>query len=44
LHAKSLSFDHPVTGKRLSFDSELPDDMKQVIEKWRNYTSGREKS
>ncbi len=41
LHAKSLSFDHPVTGKRLSFDSELPDDMKQVIEKWRDYTSGR---
>jgi 23S rRNA pseudouridine1911/1915/1917 synthase len=41
LHAKSLAFDHPVTGKRLSFDSELPDDMKQVIEKWRNYTSER---
>jgi 23S rRNA pseudouridine1911/1915/1917 synthase len=41
LHAKSLAFDHPVTGKRLSFDSELPDDMKKVIEKWRNYTSER---
>jgi len=41
LHAKSLAFDHPVTGKRLSFDSELPDDMKQVIEKWRNYISAR---
>ena len=41
LHAKSLAFDHPVTGKRLSFDSELPEDMKQVIEKWRNYTSER---
>jgi 23S rRNA pseudouridine1911/1915/1917 synthase len=41
LHAKSLTFDHPVTGIRLSFDSDLPDDMKQVIEKWRNYTSGR---
>ncbi len=41
LHAKSLAFDHPVTGKRLSFDSELPDDMVQVIEKWRKYTSGR---
>jgi 23S rRNA pseudouridine1911/1915/1917 synthase len=41
LHAKSLAFDHPVTGKRLSFDSELPDDMKQVIDKWRNYTSAR---
>ncbi|MCE5344696.1 MAG: RluA family pseudouridine synthase [Bacteroidales bacterium] len=42
LHAKSLSFDHPVTGKRLSFDSDLPDDMQQVIEKWRNYISGRD--
>ncbi len=42
LHAKSLAFDHPVSGKRLSFDSELPDDMGQVIEKWRKYISGRE--
>ncbi len=42
LHAKSLAFNHPVTGKRLSFDSNLPDDMVQVIEKWRKYTSGRD--
>lgn len=42
LHAKSLSFDHPVTGKRLHFDSDLPDDMVQVIEKWRKYTAGRD--
>ncbi len=42
LHAKSLAFDHPVTGKRLSFDSDLPDDMVQVIGKWRKYVSGRE--
>lgn len=42
LHAKSLAFDHPVTGKRLFFDSELPEDMSQVLIKWRNYTSGRE--
>jgi 23S rRNA pseudouridine1911/1915/1917 synthase len=42
LHAKSLAFNHPVTGKRLSFDSELPDDMVEVIEKWRKYISGRE--
>jgi 23S rRNA pseudouridine1911/1915/1917 synthase len=42
LHAKSLAFNHPVTGKRLSFDSDLPDDMMQVIEKWRKYISGRE--
>jgi 23S rRNA pseudouridine1911/1915/1917 synthase len=38
LHAKSLSFSHPRTNELLSFDSELPDDMKSVIEKWRNYT------
>jgi 23S rRNA pseudouridine1911/1915/1917 synthase len=42
LHAKSLAFDHPVTKKRLSFDSELPEDMRLAIEKWRNYISGRE--
>ncbi len=42
LHAKSLAFDHPVSGKRLFFDSELPADMKQAIEKWRTYISGRD--
>lgn len=42
LHAKSLAFDHPVTRKRLSFDSELPEDMLRVSEKWRNYISGRD--
>jgi 23S rRNA pseudouridine1911/1915/1917 synthase len=42
LHAKTLAFNHPVSGKRLSFDSELPDDMVQVIDKWRKYTSGRD--
>lgn len=42
LHAKTLAFDHPVTGKRLEFDSPLPDDMQQVIEKWRKYISGRD--
>jgi 23S rRNA pseudouridine1911/1915/1917 synthase len=42
LHAKSLAFDHPVTGKRLSFDSELPEDMLRVADKWRNYISGRD--
>jgi 23S rRNA pseudouridine1911/1915/1917 synthase len=41
LHAKSLAFDHPVTGRRLSFDSELPSDMQVVLDKWRNYIAGR---
>jgi 23S rRNA pseudouridine1911/1915/1917 synthase len=37
LHARSLAFDHPVSKKRLSFDSELPADMLALIEKWRVY-------
>lgn len=31
LHAKSLSFIHPVTGKPMTFESELPDDMQQLL-------------
>jgi 23S rRNA pseudouridine1911/1915/1917 synthase len=38
LHAKSLGFNHPVTGKYIHFDSELPDDMLAVINKWRGYS------
>jgi 23S rRNA pseudouridine1911/1915/1917 synthase len=41
LHAKSLALDHPVTGERMFFDSDLPDDMASTIEKWRNYISNR---
>ncbi|RNL90743.1 RluA family pseudouridine synthase [Sinomicrobium pectinilyticum] len=37
LHAKTLGFEHPVTGKFMSFDSPLPEDMVACIEKWRNY-------
>ena len=42
LHAKSLAFDHPVSGKRLFFDSELPADMQNIIDKWREYISSRQ--
>lgn len=38
LHAKTLSFTQPTTGKRLHFESELPEDFSNVLEKWRNYT------
>lgn len=37
LHAKSLGFTHPITGERVYFDSELPDDFKEVLEKWEHY-------
>ena len=33
LHAKTLSFDHPKTGKRMDFDSELPDGFQAILEK-----------
>ncbi len=38
LHAKTLGFVHPVSGKMMRFDSELPDDMSNCIEKWRHYS------
>jgi 23S rRNA pseudouridine1911/1915/1917 synthase len=38
LHAKTLGFVHPGTEKETFFESELPVDMRQVIEKWRDYT------
>jgi 23S rRNA pseudouridine1911/1915/1917 synthase len=38
LHAKTLGFTHPRTGKFMQFDSELPDDMKALLEKWRKYS------
>lgn len=41
LHAKTLGFIHPSSGKEMFFEAELPDDMKQVIEKWRKYGSQR---
>ena len=37
LHAKSLGFIHPTTRKFIHFETELPEDISSVIEKWRNY-------
>lgn len=37
LHAKSLGFFHPVTKKSMQFDSELPEDFTQVLDKWEHY-------
>ncbi|MDA3779777.1 MAG: RluA family pseudouridine synthase [Bacteroidales bacterium] len=42
LHAKSLGFVHPSSGEFMNFDSVLPDDMLQVIDKWRRYIIGRD--
>lgn len=37
LHAKTLGFVHPGTGKFMQFDSELPSDFQSVLEKWEGY-------
>jgi len=42
LHAKELGFIHPATLKPVHFESELPDDMKAVIDKWKKYTGHKE--
>lgn len=42
LHAQSLGFIHPLTGEKLFFETDLPEDMKMVLEKWRKYLSGRD--
>ena len=39
LHAKSLGFIHPSTKEFVQFDSELPNDFKEVIEKWEHYVN-----
>ncbi len=40
LHAKTLGFRHPTTGKQMDFTSELPDDLAQLVGKWRAYIEG----
>jgi 23S rRNA pseudouridine1911/1915/1917 synthase len=42
LHAKTLGFVHPTTGEMMRFDTELPQDMQECIEKWRNYSKSHE--
>ena len=41
LHAKSLEFKHPTTDKLISFESDLPEDMALLVEKWRNYSKNQ---
>lgn len=41
LHAKVLGFTHPRTGEHIRFESDLPQDMQTVIDKWREYVHAR---
>lgn len=40
LHARTLGFVHPTTGKQMDFTSDLPTDLELLIDKWRNYILG----
>ncbi len=39
LHAKTLGFIHPTTGKLMRFEAPVPEDMTACIEKWRSYAT-----
>ncbi len=41
LHARSLGFEHPTTGKWMQFEAELPPDYAQGLERWRDYVNER---
>jgi 23S rRNA pseudouridine1911/1915/1917 synthase len=41
LHARTLDIDHPITGKRMHFESALPADMESVLDRWRTYTNAK---
>lgn len=42
LHAKTLGITHPITKKPIFFDSEIPQDMQSVIDKWRRYSTNKD--
>ena len=41
LHARSLGFVHPTTGREMLFESDLPEDFRAVITKWDGYVAAR---
>ncbi|MDG1315338.1 MAG: RluA family pseudouridine synthase [Flavobacteriaceae bacterium] len=42
LHAKTLGFVHPTTKEKMSFTTEIPNDMQTCIEKWQTYSNHSE--
>lgn len=41
LHAKTLGFEHPITKEFMRFNSEIPEDIQNCIEKWRVYSKAQ---
>ncbi|MEG2946799.1 MAG: RluA family pseudouridine synthase [Bacteroidales bacterium] len=42
LHAQTLGFVHPRTGEEMFFEAPIPQDMIQLMERWRGYIANRE--
>ena len=42
LHARTLGFRHPVTGKEMDFEAPVPSDMMELIEKWRRFATNKQ--
>ena len=38
LHARTLGFVHPTTGELLRFESKIPQDIEDCLDKWRSYS------
>lgn len=41
LHARKLELTHPVTKERMNFESEIPANFVEVVDRWRDYVSTR---
>jgi 23S rRNA pseudouridine1911/1915/1917 synthase len=42
LHAQTLGFEHPASGKQMLFEAELPEGFSNLLQKWRTYIQGRQ--
>lgn len=42
LHAKTLGFIHPIDGKHIFVENEIPQDMVALMDKWRKYSMNKE--
>ncbi|EZH72800.1 pseudouridine synthase [Aquimarina atlantica] len=41
LHARTLGFEHPVTKEHMHFETPIPEDMQQCIERWKKYAKNQ---
>ena len=41
LHAKTLGFEHPTTKEYMRFDTEIPGDIMECVQKWRIYSKAQ---